>query len=76
MLEALRDPGVEAAALLGVERHAPAAEVRAAHRRLARLHHPDKQQGVSEEERAAAQELMQRINAAKDVLLGEAPPAE
>lgn len=72
ILEAMRDHGADAASLLGVERGATPAEVRQAHRKLARLHHPDKQQGASEEERAAAEELMRRLNAAKDVLLGEA----
>lgn len=70
-VEAMRDPGADAASLLGIKRGASAAEIRAAHRRLARLHHPDKQSSATEEEHGAAEEMMRRLNNAKDVLLSE-----
>ena len=66
--EALRDPAVEAAALLGVSADASAEEVKRAHRQLARLHHPDKAPPEKQEE---AKLLMQRLNWAKEVLVGK-----
>jgi hypothetical protein len=62
--EAFADPAVEAAEVLGVPRGASAAEVRKAHRELARAHHPDKVGDSAE-----AQQKMARINWAKDVLM-------
>ena len=59
---------VEASEVLGVARSATAAEVRKAHRDLARQNHPDKV-GGSPEAQAAAEEKMQKLNWAKEVLL-------
>ena len=64
-------PGDDAATLLGVARDASPTEIKQAHRRLARLHHPDKQQDASHEEKEEAERMMSRLNAAKDTLLGE-----
>lgn len=51
---------VEARAVLGVDAHADAAAIRAAHRRLVSAVHPDK---------GGSAELTRRINAARDLLL-------
>jgi hypothetical protein len=51
---------VEARALLGVDESADADTIRAAHRRLIALIHPD---------RGGTEELARKINAARDVLL-------
>ena len=67
--EAFANPAVEASEVLGVARSATAAEVRKAHRDLARQNHPDKV-GGSPEAQAAAEEKMQKLNWAKEVLLG------
>ena len=66
--EAFANPAVEASEVLGVARSATAAEVRKAHRDLARQNHPDKV-GGSPEAQAAAEEKMQKLNWAKEVLL-------
>lgn len=60
-----QEPGDAAAArrLLGVDRAADAATIRAAHRRLMAEAHPDRG-GSAEEARA--------LNAARDLLLGQA----
>lgn len=50
----------EARALLGVDEHADAEAIRAAHRRLIALTHPD---------RGGTEALARKINAARDVLL-------
>jgi len=50
----------EARAILGVERNADAATIRAAHRRLVVGVHPD---------RGGSAELARRVNAARDLLL-------
>lgn len=71
--EAFKDPAKEAAEVLGVPIDADTAEVKGAHRRLARVHHPDKVRGEvgvdfsGQVEQAKVQ--MQRINWAKEVLL-------
>lgn len=54
----------EARATLGVAEGATADEIRAAHRRLAATAHPD---------RGGSTEAMQRLNAARDLLLKRAP---
>ncbi|MDB5696274.1 MAG: uncharacterized protein JWN21_1817 [Sphingomonas bacterium] len=56
----------EARAVLGVGPDADADEIRAAHRRLASGVHPDK---------GGSAELARRVNAARDVLLGNQPPS-
>ena len=56
----------EARAILGVAPDADAEEIRAAHRRLASGVHPD---------RGGSDELAQRVNAARDVLLKSHPPS-
>lgn len=66
--EAFADPAVEASEVLGVSSSATAAEVRKAHRDLARQHHPDKV-GNSPELQAQAEQKMQKLNWAKEVLL-------
>jgi DnaJ like chaperone protein len=65
------DGGEDAHAVLGVEPDASLAEIRAAHRRLIRAHHPDLQigRGGSPERVALANARMARINAARDRLL-------
>lgn len=55
------DDFIDAYAVLGVAATAADAEVKAAYRRLAALHHPDV---VASAERAAATARMQRINVA------------
>jgi hypothetical protein len=52
----------EALAVLGLKEGASAEEIRAAHRRLMQGHHPDK---------GGNAETAQRLNRARDVLLGE-----
>lgn len=52
---------LDAYAVLGVPEDASAAQLKAAHRRLVRRHHPDL---AAPEERAAATERVQRINVA------------
>lgn len=52
---------IDAYAVLGVSRDAPQSEVKAAHRRLVRLHHPDL---VAPAERAEATRRVQEINVA------------
>jgi DnaJ family protein C protein 19 len=52
----------EARAILGVEAGADAATIRAAHRRLVTGVHPD---------RGGSAELTRRVNAARDLLLGD-----
>lgn len=60
----------EAAAVLGVEAGASAAEVRAAYRELAQMLHPDKY-GDNKKLRARAEQQMRAVNEARDVLLGK-----
>ncbi|MFM7509507.1 MAG: J domain-containing protein [Actinomycetota bacterium] len=54
--------------VLGVGANASAKQMRDAHRRLARLLHPDRQAGASPAERALAERRMQEVNAAWTVL--------
>ncbi|KQN36494.1 molecular chaperone DnaJ [Sphingomonas sp. Leaf407] len=51
----------EARAILGLGKDASVADIRAAHRRLMQVVHPD---------RGGSADLARRINAARDVLLG------
>ena len=54
--------------VLGVSSRASAPQVRAAHRQLAQLLHPDRQAGASAAERALAERRMREVNAAWTVL--------
>jgi DnaJ like chaperone protein len=65
------DGGEDAHAVLGIPATATTAEIRAAHRRLIRVHHPDLLQarGHSPERVALANSRLARINAARDRLL-------
>lgn len=58
----------EAAAMLGVPEDAPWPEVVRAHRRLARLHHPDRHFSSPDDERAEAENTMCELNMAYSVL--------
>jgi hypothetical protein len=58
------DPATDYYKLLGVGPEAPAEEIQAAYRRLAKAYHPDLNAGA-----AAAAEQMARLNVAKSVLL-------
>ena len=68
---AFRDPSYEAAEVLGITPDASVSQIKTAHRRLALQHHPDK---VGEDERTQeeAKKYMQRINWAKETLMGRA----
>lgn len=59
--------------ILGVDRAAPLDELRAAHRRLARVLHPDANANNSAHERALAERRMREVNEAWSVL---SDPAE
>jgi DnaJ like chaperone protein len=65
------DGGEDAYTVLGIAPDASSAEIRAAHRRLTRIHHPDLQlaRGGSVERVALANARLARINAARDRLL-------
>ena len=54
--------------VLGVSRRASVAQIRAAHRQLAQLLHPDRQAGASTAELALAERRMREVNAAWTVL--------
>jgi hypothetical protein len=58
--------------VLGVEEGASVADVRAAHRRLSLLLHPDRYADASPSVQAAATAAMAEVNAACDVLLAAA----
>ena len=66
-----REREARACATLGVELGAGMAEIKAAHRKLALEHHPDKAQGrgASEEEIKAAEEKFKEVQAAYDTLV-------
>lgn len=66
MLNLRGDSLEEAYKVLEVSPDATDEEVRAAYRRLAVAHHPDKVANLGEDIRKAATEKFQRINAAKD----------
>ena len=65
----------QAAAVLGVDESASRSEVEDAYRTQARLLHPDRWALFGESERSAAATAMERLNAARDVLLARRPPA-
>lgn len=58
----------EASALLGVDQDAPISELNRAYKRLARQYHPDKLRDQTPENIAKQTEIMQRLNAAYDLL--------
>ncbi len=64
----------QAAAVLGVDESASRSEVEDAYRTQARLLHPDRWALFGESERSAAASAMERLNAARDVLLARRPP--
>jgi len=68
------DGGEDAHDVLGIPENASVAEIRAAHRRLIRAHHPDLEsgRGKSPERVALANARLARINAARDRLLSRA----
>jgi DnaJ-domain-containing protein 1 len=53
--------------ILGVDRNASKAEVKAAYKRQMGLHHPDKVSSLGEEIRAVANAKAKQINAAHDI---------
>ena len=63
-------------AFLGLDKHASAAEVRRAFRRLSLKYHPDKVAHKSEDERAEASELFAALKEAHEVLGHEATRRE
>ena len=65
------DPAKEAAEVLGVDASASESAIKKAYRDLARQHHPDKQGAGDDETRARAEQAMQRVNWAKEVLLSK-----
>lgn len=66
MLNLKGDSLAEAYKVLEVEPTATDDEVRAAYRRLALKHHPDRVATLGEDIRRAAEEKLQQINAAKE----------
>ena len=66
MLNLKGDSLAEAYKVLEVEPTATDDEVRAAYRRLALKHHPDRVATLGEDIRHAAEEKLQQINAAKE----------
>ena len=66
----------DAFAVLGVGRAATAEEIRAAHRRLVRLHHPDAHPRVGAAAAASAQRRFQKVQEAYDLLRDPARRAE
>ena len=66
MLNLKGDSLAEAYKVLEVEPTATDDEVRAAYRRLALKHHPDRVATLGEDIRCAAEEKLQQINAAKE----------
>jgi curved DNA-binding protein CbpA len=63
----------EAAALLGLEAGAPAAEVDRAYRDQVSRCHPDRVAGLHPAIRGQAEGLTVALNAARDLLLGRVP---
>ncbi len=63
---------LEAAELLGVSPNASAAELKRAWKKAASMYHPDKHQNLPEPVRKLAEEQMQRVNVAYDLLVASA----
>jgi tetratricopeptide (TPR) repeat protein len=67
-LEEEEEEEVDPYELLGVPRDANAATIKAAYRKMALKHHPDKHADSTEEERARAEEAFRELNLAHSVL--------
>jgi hypothetical protein len=62
------DPQIDPYDVLGIPQYATWDQVTASHRRLAKLHHPDRLLDVSDEERRDSEERMRLINQAYNEL--------